>query len=354
MNTIPVLKPSCTDREIELVTQVLRSGWWGQGPVVEQFEALLAKRYVGMQAVTVNSATAALHLALVDLDVGPGDEVILPAMTFVSTGLAVLYCGAKPVFADIKPDTLTLDWVDVSRKITVRTKAIIPVDYAGYPALDWCECVIMPNDLPLVQDAAHSCGGRQYGDRICFSFHPVKNLATGDGGAILTYSKESVEHLRALRWCGIDRSTYQRTGKTYAWDYDIQEVGYKAHWNDVQAAIGLAQLERLDDLNARRREVAERYTTRLAGKVVTPVSHHQHTWHLYVIQVEERERLIDALAAEGISTGVHYKPLTHYPIFEGDCPVTEAVWTKLLTLPVFYDLSNEQVDFICDKLLSVL
>lgn len=332
---IPLLKPSCTEIELTAVNDVLRSGWWGHGPKCEQFEREIALYHGYKYAVTVNSATAALHLSLIAAGVGSGDEVIVPALTFVSTALAVLYVGATPVFADIDPYSLCMSQWSVNSLITERTKAIIPVDFAGYPAH-------IASDLPIIQDAAHATGGLMYGDFVCLSFHPVKNLATGDGGAILTNSKEAYERMKALRWCGIDKSTHDRTGKRYSWDYNINELGYKCHWNDIQAAIGVAQLRRISELLHHRREIATIYYSILHGHCELPCTHTFHTWHLYTIRVNAAHRndIIDALAAQGISAGVHYKPITMYPMFEADTPpITAREWQRLVSLPMYYDLS---------------
>jgi len=317
------------------------------GPKCEEFEQKLAERYERKHCVTVNSATAALHLALKAHGIGPGDEVILPALTFVSTALAVEYCGAKPVFADVSPKTLCIDWDSVGECCSVRTAAVIPVDYAGYPAMEG-----EPDSVLIVQDAAHSCGGIGYGDLICLSFHPVKPLATGDGGAILTDNDEEAERLRSLRWCGIDKSTWERARQKYGWDYSIQAIGYKYHWNDLQAAIGLAQLERLDEMTERRRQIATCYTAAFKplegrGLIQCPAVHDRHTWHLYVIRVDAdaRNQLIDHLTNQGISAGVHYKPLTHYRMWQGqrgNLPVTEREWQRMVSLPIYPDMTEEE------------
>lgn len=340
---IPLLKPSCTQAEIDAVTEVLKSGWWGQGKVVEQFEKELANRYHKKYCVTVNSATAALHLSMKLLDIHEGDEVILPALTFVSDGLAPLYVGAKPVLADIEPNTYCISPEDIARKTTENTKAVISVDFAGHPAFsEW-----MRSNLPFIQDAAHSCGGVSYGAMTIFSFHPVKNLATGDGGAILTDDEVFYHRAKALRWVGIDRSTWERAQKKYGWDYDIDEVGYKYHWNDLQAAIGLAQLHRLDQMNVRRHEIAMRYMNELGDKVGLPPDHPCHTWHLFVITTDERDHLIDAMLREGISAGVHYKPLYKYPMFDQTpLPNTEILWQHFVSLPIFFDLTDTEQDKI--------
>lgn len=350
--TIPLLQPSVTDAEIEEVTNVLRSRWWGNGPVVKRFEESVKKIYGYEHCVATNSCTAALHLAMIALGIGPGDEVIVPAMTFVSTGYTPLYVGATPVLADIRPDTLCIDWSDVANKMTCRTKAVISVDYAGYPANDGNGAVRI--GVPVIQDAAHSCGGLAYGDLICLSFHPVKNLATGDGGAILTSSGEYEKVMRAAAWCGIDRSTWERQLKRYNWDYNIDQIGYKYHWNDVQAAIGVAQLGRLREMNDRRRKIAERYFVELDGYVRLPAYHNDHTWHLFVVGVDNRDAVVDFIIERDVSVGVHYKPLSHYPMFAGECPVAETSWLSLLSLPIFADMKDWQQSKVIDTLKRAL
>ena len=344
MSSIPILRPSYSYDELDRVRAAIRSHWWGMGPLCERFERAFAERHGRRYCVTVNSATAGLHLATLVSGIGPGDQVIVPALTFASTALAVLYCGAEPVFADVRPDTLTLDWRDVDRLRTGRTVAAIPVDYAGHPAGPG------PGGLALIQDASHAAGGAVYGDLVVYSFHPVKPLATGDGGAILTDDPDLADRLRRLRWCGIDRSTFERaSGRSYSWDYDIPEMGFKYHWNDLQAAVGLGQLARLDEMAARRRAIADRYRAGLQG-VELPVDHPDHIYHLFPIRVRAaiRDRLIDELAAAGIAAGVHYKPLTHFRLFSGTAtpPVTEREWRRLVSLPIYPDLTDREVDRI--------
>lgn len=359
---IPVLRPSCSEAEVAAVTAVLRSNWWGHGGVCEQFEAELVRRSGYAHAVTVNSATAALHLAMcalgIQLKAGDNDnwtedQVIVPALTFVSTGLAPLYCGARVVFADIDPVTLCIDWNDVQRKLTHWTRAIIPVDYAGYPA----DPGVKFAGIPIVEDASHMPFGAHYGALTCYSFHPVKPIATGDGGALLTNDARQAERLRALRWCGIDKSTWQRTGRRYSWDYAIDEIGYKCHWNDLQAAVGLAQLARYDELHARRRILAERYLAELGAyrDWQLPVTHPAHSWHLFALRVNatERDALLDHLAAAGISAGVHYKPLTYYkPFAQRTPPVTEREWRRLISLPLYADMTDAEQDQVLAALHS--
>lgn len=355
---IPVLRPSCTDAEIAAVTDVLRSGWWGNGPVCAEFERQLAERYGRKHCVTTNSATSALTLALRVLGVGPGDEVIVPALTFVATALAAVRCGARPVFVDVDPITLCMNPERVLPAMRPGyTKAVVPVDFAGYPTLAVAADETYGN-LPIVQDAAHSAGGTTFGAMTCLSFHPVKNLATGDGGAILLDDDIAAERLRRLRWCGISRATYDRVGDRYVWDYDIPELGDKMHWNDIQAAIGLVQLERLDAMNARRRQIAERYTAELGDVCETPLDHRQHTWHLYVIRVHaaEREPLMAALAKAGVYTGVHYKPVTEFAPFRDQPtpPVTAREWQRCVSLPIYADLTDDEQSRVIEAVRAAL
>jgi len=347
---IPLLRPSCTEDELRAVTDVLKSGWWGLGPVCKAVETRLSELYPEYPyCVTTNSATAALHMAMLVNNIGPGDEVIVPALTFVSTALAVSYVGATPVFADVDRDTLCLSVETVREKITPRTRAVIFVDYAGYPAL----VQRGEFDFPIIQDAAHSCGGVGYGDQVCFSFHAVKNIATGDGGAILLKDREMAERVRALCWCGINKSTWERAEKKYGWDYSIEEIGYKCHWNDIQASIALTQLRRMPALLGKRAEIASLYAQGLRDVCQLPEKHARHTWHLFPIRVaaERRDSVISYLIERGISAGVHYKPLTYYSMYadQPTPPVTDSEWRRLISLPIFYDLSiDEQAQIILD------
>jgi perosamine synthetase len=265
---IQVFKPSMTQEEIDAVTEVLQSGWIGLGPKTAEFEEKFAE-FVGTTfAVAVNSCTAALDLALKLLDVNHGHEVIVPTMTFVSTAHCVAYRLAMPIFADVDPHTLSIDLEDVRRKITSRTRAIIPVHYSGRP-IDLDALKEIAGGIPIIEDCAHATGARykgrsvgSIGDIGCFSFHAVKNLAMGDGGALTLNDQQWMERCKRLRWLGIDKGTWDRTAvdKSYWWQYFVDEIGLKCHLNDIAAAIGLVQLRRLQAMNARRREIARQYT----------------------------------------------------------------------------------------------
>ena len=372
---IQIFRPSITDREIEAVAEVMRSGWLGLGPKTAEFESKFAE-YVGAKyAIGVNSGTAALHLSLLALGIGPGDEVLVPTITFASTALAVVYCGATPVFVDVRPDSLCIDVEDAESKIVAKTKAIIPVHYSGTPC-NMADIWMLADDyiLAVVEDAAHACGSTYYGDRVgglkptdatTFSHHAVKNLTMGEGGTITCNSLDMDTRLRRLRWCGIDKGTWKRTGtakdSNYSWYYEIASLGYKAHMNDIAAAIGIVQLDRLPALNARRRKIAQLYPEGLSDCEWLDLPHEYpgcvSSCHAYVIKVKNdaRDRLNQHLKERGIATGVHYIPLHVQPYFAQlldtpHLPIAETVWRTLLTLPSYPDLSNAEVAYVIDSI----
>lgn len=368
---IPVFQPDYDRREIKAVSEVLKSGWIGLGPKTEEFEKRFAQ-YVGAPfAIALNSATAALHLSLLAAGIGKGDEVIVPSLTFVSTAHAVLYVGAKPVFADIQKDTLCIDPADVMKKITKKTRAIIPVHYGGHPSdMDTFNTIANEHKITIIEDASHACGSVYHDKKIgsispftCFSFHAVKNLATGDGGMITVNDKTIAEHLRRLRWVGINKNTWDRleiisgekTYRGYGWYYEVEELGYKCHMNDITAAIGLVQLQKLESSNALRRSLAKRYTRKLKPLThitcPTQQSGVMSAQHNYVIRANDRDKLHLYLRDRGISTGVHYMPVHLQPYYQKlypnvHLPVTQRVWKDLLTLPLYPTLSKKDQDYI--------
>jgi perosamine synthetase len=327
----------------------MKSGWIGLGPKVEEFEKKFAEKVGVKYAVAVNSATAALDLAVKAHNIKNG-EVIVPALTFISTALAPLYNGNKIVFADIDEEKLCIDWEDVASKITKNTKAIIPVWYAGryedYPTH------FPYGNLTVIEDCAHASGTKRAGTKntACWSFHAVKNLATGDGGMITTNDEEIYKKLIPMRWCGIDKSTWERSNKKYGWDYAIDTIGYKCHMNDITAAIGLAQLERLDEMNDKRKLLVLQYIHELRdiSWLRLPQYDNRSSWHMFVGRIKEkRDSFIDYMLAHGISVGVHYKPLNTYPMFpKTKLPVTDRVWKELVTLPLFPSMTDEQFEYI--------
>jgi len=366
---IPVFRPSITQAEIDAVAAVMRSGWLGLGAVTERFEQALAEYFGVTRVVCLNSGTAALHLALRLLDLQPDEEVIVPTISFVSTAHAVGYCGAQPVFADVDEDTLCVSVDDVRRKITPRTRAIIPVHYGGHPCdLDGLRDAIAGRNITLIEDAAHACGAVYHGRKIgglspltCFSFHAVKNLTCGEGGAVLTHNAAWDKKLRELRWLGISKDTYTRSARerVYAWQYWVNELGYKYHMHDISAAIGLEQLKRLEENNRKRRALVERYNEAFQPHawIETPPEQEgaRSSWHIYHIKVPGRDRLIAHLKRRGIAPGVHYYPLHLHPYYAGlraQCPIAEEIWKRVLSLPLFPDLTDEEIGRVIEAVIS--
>jgi perosamine synthetase len=369
MDKIQVFKPAHSEEEVEAVAEVIRSDWWGQGPKTAELEQRFAEYVNAPFAVSVNSATAALHLALMLLDVKDA-EVISTSLTFVSTNHAILYNGGIPVFADIDQETLCIDPEDIARKITPRTKAIMAVHYGGHAAdMDQIHDIARAHNLTVIEDAAHAAGASYKGQMIgsispltCFSFHPVKNLATGDGGMITLRNPEWDKRLRKLRWVGISKDTWSRseTGDVsqYSWYYNVEELGFKYHMNDIMAAIALVQLRRLPETNARRQAIAGMYDAELANldwlKLPVVRDYAGTARHNYVVRLDDRDGFMAYLRDKGIATGMHYIPNHLYdmyrPYVTAPLPVTEHEWKRLVTLPLYPDLTDDQVQYIIDMI----
>lgn len=365
---IPVFRPCYGEEELDALREPFEKGWIGLGPKTKEFEEKFAD-YIGVKyAVATNSCTASLHLAMKVMDI-EGYEVISTPMTFVSTNHAILYNNGTCVFADIYPDTLNINPDRIKDLITDKTKAIVAVHYGGHACdIDVIREIAQKHNLVIIEDAAHACGGEykgkklgSLGDIACFSFHAVKNLATADGGMITTNEKEIYSRLLKLRWVGITKDTWARAdnNKKYSWYYNVEEVGYKYHMNDINAAIGLVQLSKLDRMNDRRRQITEKYNKGFADLdwIETPVvkSYAKSACHNYVIKTEERDALNAYLKEKGISTGVHYIPNNHYGMYKdcrGETPVCEGIWTKLLTLPLYPGLTDSDADLVIESVKS--
>lgn len=373
-HSISLFKPFHGEEEIAAVAEVLRSDWWGQGPKTVEFEKRFAAFVHSPSAVSLNSATAALHLALKLADV-EGGEVITTPMTFVSSNHAILLNNAVPVFADIEADTLNIDPADIERRITPKTRAILVVDYGGHPVdLDRVYELAAAHQLMVIEDAAHAAGSKYKGKPVgsispmtCFSFHPVKNLATGDGGMITFAADPSRAELnqawdarlRRLRWVGINKDTWVRSrGKDasqYSWEYDVEEVGYKYHTNDIMSAIALVQLSRLEQTNARRREICAMYDAGLRdlGWLDLPVERDYafSARHNYVVRCDQRDSLGEWLREHKIGTGMHYIP-NHlhamYRQYAVPLPVVDREWLRLITLPLHPALTDDDVNYIIE------
>lgn len=361
---LPYGRQMVDQADIDAVVEVLRSDWLTTGPVVERFERAFALRVDADYAMAVSSGTAGLHLAVLASGIGPGDEVILPPMTFAATANAVLYAGGKPVFADVDPDTLLLDPTDVELKVTSRTKAIIGVDYAGQPC-DWTSIneIARRHNLVTIADACHAVGAMLAQKRVgsiadlsVFSFHPVKHIATGEGGMITTSDSALASRIRILRNHGISSDFRQRAERGTV-QYEMVELGFNYRLTDIQCALGLSQLQKLDDNLKARRSLADSYALAFQrNHKVVPLSVRadvQHAFHLYVVRLDmggasvDRNGFVTALRAEGIGANVHYIPVHFHPYYRsklgmspGLCPVAEAAYEKIVTLPLWPGMSQ--------------
>lgn len=363
---IPLFKPYLGEEEIEQMKAVFESGWVGLGPKTQEFEHLLAEYLGAKHVVCTNSCTSALHLALEVLNV-KGKSVLLPALTFVSTAHAVLYAGARPVWVDVEPDTFCMSVEDLKRKARGKCIAVMPVHYAGHPCeMDEILSVAEEKGLHVVEDAAQALGAEYMGKKIgtigemtCFSFHATKNITTGEGGAITTANDKLALLLRQYRFLGADRDTWTRLkeARERYWHFTCEHVGYKYYMNDVAAAIGVAQMQKLPLILERKRYLFNRYTEKLKGipNVQVPVvqDHVKTSAYAYVIKCEKRDDLMHFLADKGITTGVHYLPVHLQPAYRKyrkKLPVTEKIWNEMLTLPLYYTLKDEEQDYIVDMI----
>ncbi|MBI2992327.1 MAG: DegT/DnrJ/EryC1/StrS family aminotransferase, partial [Deltaproteobacteria bacterium] len=366
---LPLARPTLGEEEIQEVVETLRSGWLTTGPKVERFEGRF-KEYLGIQeAVAVSSGSAGLHLALLAAGVGAGDEVITTSMSFAATANAIVLCGAKPIFADCDPDTLNIDLRGVEARITEKTKAIVPVHFAGQScAMDELMEIARRRAVPLIEDAAHALGteykGRKIGalaDMAVFSFHPIKTITTGEGGMVVTSNKEWAERMRLLRFHGISTSAWQRHAGGGSAQYSIQLPGFKYTMMDIQAAIGIHQMDKLDRFVERRAALAGLYCrafkeikgARPLGLVSYP---QRHAWHIFVVQLElekltiDRDRFLDLLKERNIGSGIHFPALHLQPYYQekwgyrsGDFPNAERASERIVSLPLFPTMSEQDV-----------
>jgi perosamine synthetase len=374
---LPYVRQCIEDDDVAAVVDVLRSDWLTTGPVLRQFEETLAASVQAHYAVAVNSGTAALHCLVHALGVGPGDEVIVPAITFCSTANVVVHAGATPVFADVDPETLLVDPQSVMERLTPNTRAVVAVDYAGqpcdYPGL---RQVVEGSGAVVVADGCHALGAKADGRPVgslakatAFSFHAVKHVAMGEGGAITTDDLAFAETARRFRNHGIDSDHLQRA-RSGSWAYDMVDLGLNYRMPDILAALGLTQLAKQPAWLARRRQIAALYDAALADvDGITPLTRRagvEHAYHLYVVQMDTarwsvgRAEVFAALRAEGIGVNVHYVPVHLHSYYRrrfgygpGLCPRAESAYERLLTLPMFPAMSDEDVADVVAALRKV-
>jgi dTDP-4-amino-4,6-dideoxygalactose transaminase len=375
---IPFHKVYITDDEISEVVDSLKSGWITMGPKTITFEERFSKYIGSRHSVTVNSGTAALHLALRAIQLKPGDEVIIPTMTFTATGEVVCYFNAKPVLVDVDGDTFNIDVSAIERAVTPRTRAVIPVHYGGQPCdMDEIEQIAERYKLRVIEDAAHSLPAwyrskkiGTIGDMTCFSFYATKTLATGEGGMVTTENDEWADRIKILRLHGISKDAWKRYSGEGSWYYEVVEAGNKYNMTDIQAALGIAQLKKIEWMRKKREEIADKYTASFnnSEQVKTPQvkSDRISAWHLYVIQLNlealsiDRARFIEELKARGIGTSVHFIPLHKHPFYKnafgyeaGDFPVAERLYERIISLPVYPGMSDGDVHTVIESVEDV-
>lgn len=376
---LPFSRPSITEEDIATVADVLRSGWVTTGPKTMEFEQRF-REYVGCRgAVALASATAGMHVILKALEIGPGDEVITPSMTWVSTVNLIVLAGATPVFADVDRDTLMVSRQSVEACLTERTRAIIPVHFAGAPVdIGPIRQLAAAKKIPLIEDAAHAVGtwydGRHVGccGTSVFSFHPIKNITTGEGGMFCTDDEDLLERVKRLKFHGLGVDAFDRQTQGRSPQAEVLEPGYKYNMTDLSAALGLGQLARVDTLNARRMERAMQYRQRLSDiEEITPLSDPaypmKHAWHLFIVRLDidktglARDEFMKRLKQKNIGTGLHFRAVHLQKYYRetmgmrrGMLPNTEWNSDRICSLPLFPDMTSDDVDDVVNAVRNVL
>jgi perosamine synthetase len=369
---IRLFKPSLGEEELQAIREAFERSWVGLGPKVNEFEEEWARFTGAKVAIGLNSATAALHLALACFNFPEGKKVLVPSLTFSATASAVLYNKLIPVFVDSDPVTLGLSLEDLDRKYDKDCVAVIPVHYCGHPVpmeklVPWAQ----EKNLKVVEDCAHTAGGvykgkmlGTWGDIGCYSFEEKKLMTTGDGGMMVTNNPELFKDAKAMRWVGIDKDNW-KTAQEYTaanhdamhWFYELNVLGYKYNMNDLAASVGLVQLKKLPEFNLRRSEIVRQYLNGLEGtkgiKPLLPYEPEKYPYQMFGIRTDKRDELMIYLKSKGIATGCHYTPLHMQPLFKpykGYCPFIENEAHRLITLPLHSDLTIEEVDYVINSI----
>jgi len=375
---IPYGKQCIDEKDIKAVNDVLRSPFLTTGPKVKEFESKLCELTGAKYALVISSGTSALHAACYAAGIKKGDEVITTPITFAASANCVLYCGGTPVFADINPDTWNIDPKEIEKKITNKTKAVIAVDFTGQAVqLDEIKKICKKYNLILIEDAAHSIGTKYRGvlvggiaDLTTFSFHPVKTITCGEGGAILTNSLEYYKKMHLFRSHGITRDPNLMTQNSFNGYNEQIELGYNYRMTDFQAALGLSQLDKLLDFSTRRSEIVKQYNDAFSKipqlTIQKEIPESETTRHLYIIRIKSkflkvgRNEIYEALNAENIGLQVHYIPVYFHPYYQslgykkGICPLAESLYQEIITIPLYYSLSNEDTQSIIEAVTKVV
>lgn len=360
---IPLSKPSIGKEELLAVEKVFETGWLGMGIFVRDFEEKIKNFLCVKNTIAVNTGTSALHLALESIGIKEGDEVIVPSFTFVASIQAIAACRAVPVFCDVYADTLNIDVEDVARKITKKTKAIMPVHYGGLSCkMDELMELTQNSKIYLIEDAAHAFGSKYKGNKIgslgnitCFSFDPIKIITCGEGGMVVTNNDDIAQIIIKKRLLGIDKDTWTRYKHERSWFYTVDTLGFRYHMSNINATIGLVQFEKLNKFIIRRKTIVKIYDIGFKDEPNVELLYRDYentSPFNYVIKVKKnREGLIKCLRDNGIDSGIHYIPNHLQPFFKKytlKLPVTERIFKQILTLPLYYDLSDSDVTKVID------
>jgi len=374
MRIIPYGRQWVDASDIREVIRVLKSDWLTQGPKIKEFEDALCKYTGAKYAVAVSSGTAALHISCLAANIKRGDEVITSPITFVASANSVLYCGGKPVFADIQKDTVNIDPGEIKKKINPNTKAIIPVHFAGHPCdLEEIKEIAEKHNLLIIEDASHALGAEyknlkigscKYSDMTIFSFHPVKHITTGEGGAVLTNQKDLYQRLLLFRNHGITKEKEKMTKFDGPWYYEMHELGFNYRMTDFQCALGISQLKKLEKYIERRRELVSIYNKELSkiDKIILPVEkpYVKSSWHIYYIRLKDaskRRLIFEELQKSNIGVQIHYIPVYLQPYYQknfgykiGDCPKAEEYYKSTITLPLFPKMTDKDIKYVIEIL----
>ncbi len=367
---LPVHRPYLGKEEKDAVCRVLDSRWLGHGNVVKQFEKILCDFLGAKHVIAVNTGTSALHIALESLDVKAGDEVIVPSLTYVASVQAILATGAKPVFCEVRAETLNMDIEDVFQRITQRTKAIMPVHYGGQACdMDKLFAFVRERKISIVEDAAHAFGSIYRGRKVgtlgtvtCFSFDPIKNIMCGNGGAVVTDNDDVAKRCIFMRNLGINTDSWSRIQKQNTWQYDVVATGYRYCMSDMHAAIGIEQLKRYDSFKSRKCAIARKYDetfANLEGMEIVSKNLDETFPFSYVIRVynKKRDLLIDYLKGHEIQTSVYFIPNHLQPFFADSrvkLPVTERLFSEIITLPLFFEMTDAEVERVISAVCAFL
>ncbi|MBM3702112.1 MAG: UDP-4-amino-4,6-dideoxy-N-acetyl-beta-L-altrosamine transaminase [Actinobacteria bacterium] len=377
MRIIPYGRQCVDASDIREVIKVLKSDWLTQGPKVKEFESELCQYTGSKYAVSVSSGTAALHMSCLAAGIKPGDEVITSPMTFVASANCILYCGGKPIFADIQKDTVNIDPEEIKKKINPNTKALIPVHFAGHPCdLEEIKGIAEKHNLLVIEDASHALGAEyknlkigscKYSDMTVFSFHPVKSITTGEGGAVLTNREDLYEKLLLFRNHGITKDKKNMDHYEGPWYYEMQELGFNYRMTDFQCALGISQLKKLEKFLNRRREIVNIYNKKLAeiDKIILPVEkpYVKSSWHIYYIRLKDSRRrkiIFVKLRKNNVGVQVHYIPIHLQPYYKknfgykvGDYPKAEEYYKSTITLPLFPKMIDSEIRCVVNIIKKV-